>query len=105
MEDSRGDYVFFEREKKTNSPNKLRRFPSSSSSSPAAAAASHHFLAKSPSTTNFLVGHLNGSLRNEKSYPSRRTWGRYTLGLRYKLDFLFCKETRNLVGRAGAGRF
>ena len=69
MEDSRGDYVFFEREKKTNSPKKIRRFPSSSPSP------SHHFLAKSPSSANFWVGHLNGSLRNKKSYLPRRTWG------------------------------
>ena len=75
MEDSRGDYVFFDREKKTNSPKKIRRFPSSSPS-PASASASHHFLAKSPSRTNFGEGHLNGSLRNKKSYPSRRTGGR-----------------------------
>ena len=74
MEDSRGDYVFFEREKKTNSPKKIRRFPSSSPSSPASP--SHQFLAKSPSRANSWVGHLNGSLRNRKSYPSRRTWGR-----------------------------
>jgi len=53
MEDSRGDYVFFEREKKPNSPKKFRRFPSSSSSSSPAASASHHFLAKSPSSANF----------------------------------------------------
>jgi hypothetical protein len=55
MEDSCGDYVFFDREKKTNSPKKFRHFPPSfPSSSP-----SHHFLAKSPSRANFLVGHLN----------------------------------------------
>ena len=83
MEDSCGDYVFFDREKKTNSPKKIQCFLSASSSSssspsPASPASpSHHFLAKSPSSANLGVGHLNGSLRNKKSYISpERTWGR-----------------------------
>ena len=69
IEDSRGAYVFSDREKKTNSGKKIRRFPSSS----------HHFLAKSPSRANFWAGNLNGSLRNKRilSVPIR-TWGRIT---------------------------
>ena len=60
MEDSRGDYVFFEREKKTNSPKKIRRFSSSTSST----STSHRFLPKTGMYIDFRVGHLNGSLRN-----------------------------------------
>ena len=55
---------------KTNSTKIFRRFPSSSPSP------SHYFLDKSPSKVNFWVEHLHGILRNKKSYPSRRTWGR-----------------------------
>ena len=40
IEDSHGDNVFSERERKTNLPKKIRRFPSSS---PSNASASHHF--------------------------------------------------------------
>ena len=58
MEDSRGDYVFFEREKKTNSPKKFRRFSSSTSST------SHRFLPKTGMYIDFRVGHLNGIWRD-----------------------------------------
>ena len=47
------DYVFFRSREKDEVTEKIRRFPSSS----------HHFFAKSPSRANFLLGHLNRSLR------------------------------------------
>ena len=63
MEDSRGDYMFYDGEKKMNSTKKIRRSSSSSPSFPA----SHYFLVKSPSSATFGVVHLSGSLRNKKS--------------------------------------